>query len=217
MKHCTVVIPDAGPINSLWVANRLDLLILLDMKIVVLDVIYDELTSEPDIYQKDKSVKDFIDGNQPPFIIETTEKGQSERLKVQAGQKRSNNAGDVALADFITSNSGGLSKYLGSNEPVLLLFEDADMPQVRFFHKPPNLHLLSTVGMLHGMEKVGVIPSAKEIIDEMTHPSNPDKRKSRRKFTDLPDGIDDAAAIGSTWVPEQDEPPPNGKVGGCSR
>ena len=73
-------------------------------------------------------------------------------------------------------------------------------PDVRVFNKPPNLHLLSTVGLLRGLERVGVIPSANAIIHEMTHPSKADRRPAdTRVFTDLPDGVDDPAAIGSTW------------------
>jgi hypothetical protein len=45
VKRCTVIIPDAGPFNSLWVADRLDLLLALDMRLVVVDAVYDELTA----------------------------------------------------------------------------------------------------------------------------------------------------------------------------
>ena len=55
---------DAGPFNSLWVAGRLDLLLALDMRVVVVDAVYDELTSDP-TYLKDREVKAFIDGNRP--------------------------------------------------------------------------------------------------------------------------------------------------------
>lgn len=67
-----------------------------------------------------------------------------------------------------------------------------------------HLHLLSTVGMLRGLERVGVIPSADAVIYEMTHPSKPDRRPGdTRVFTDLPDGVDDPAVIGSTWQPSE--------------
>ena len=95
------------------------------------------------------------------------------------------------------SSDDGLRKYVSVGEPVAILFEDAG---VRVFNKPPNLHLLSTVGLLRGLERVGVIPSADAIIHEMTHPSKADRRPAdTRVFTDLPDGVDDPAAIGSTW------------------
>ena len=197
MKRCTVVIPDSGPFNSLWVADQLDILLRLDMRIVVVDAVYDELTSDL-TYPKDRDVKDFIDKNQPPFIIESTDIGRIERKKRASGEKLKKNAGELAMVDFMSSDDG-LSKYVSANEPVVILFEDAGL---RVFSKPPNLHLLSTVGLLRGLERVGVIASADSIIHEMTHPSKPNRRHSnKRPLTDLPDGTDEPAAIGSMWKP----------------
>lgn len=197
MKRCTVIIPDAGPFNSLWVADRLDLLLTLDMRLVVVDVVYDELTSDLS-YPKDRAVKSFIDSNQPPFVIEATEIGEQEREKRRTGKRLKKNAGELAIVDFMSSDDG-LRKYVSLSEPVAILFEDTGL---RIFNKPPNLHLISTVGMLRGLERVGIIPSADDIIHEMTHPSKPDRYpSSARVFTDLPEGVDDPAAIGSSWEP----------------
>ena len=195
-KRCTLVIPDAGPFNSLWVANELPLLLKLDMPIVVVDAVYDELTRDPVNYPKDREVKAFIDAHQPPFKIEDTETGRREREKRREGLPPRRNAGEVAIVDFM---SDGLEKYLTASEPVLVLFEDADVPGVRFFRKPPNLHLLSTVGLLRGLERVGIIRSADEVIQNMTHPSDPSRRA--RVLKDLPDGVDEPATIGSSWAP----------------
>ncbi|PYE96622.1 putative nucleic acid-binding protein [Rhizobium sp. PP-F2F-G38] len=197
MKRCTIILPDTGPINSLWVADRLDLLLELDMRIVVVDAVYDELTSDFS-YLKDAEVKDFIDGNSPPFVIERTDIGEAERQKRRLGQKLKKNAGELAMVDFI-SDEGGLERYLRASDPVAILFEDAGL---RVFNRPPNLHLISTVGLLRGLEDVGVIASADQVIDEMLHPTKPGRRpEDARKFTDLPDGVDEPAAIGSTWKP----------------
>lgn len=197
MKRCTVIIPDAGPFNSLWVADRLDLLLALDMRLVVVDAVYDELTSDL-AYPKDRAVKGFIDANQPPFVIETTEIGKMEREKRARGGRLKKNAGELAILDFMTSDDG-LKKYVRYDEPVAILFEDASL---RIFSKPPNLHLISTVGMLRGLERVGVIPSADAVIHDMTHPTRPDRRPTdARAFVDLPKGVDEPAAIGSAWMP----------------
>lgn len=196
MKRCTLVIPDAGPFNSLWVADQLALLLALKMPVVVLDAVYDELTSDPEGFQKDRDVKAFIDCNQPPFIIEETETGREERAKRRDGRKPRRNAGEVAIVDFM---SDGMERYVAADEPILVLFEDSDVPAVRFFRKPPNLHLLSTVGLLRGLERVGLIPSANMIIAAMTQPTDAAKRP--RTFTDLPDGVDDPTALGSRWTP----------------
>jgi hypothetical protein len=197
-KRCKLVIPDAGPFNSLWVADELALLQKLDMPIIVLDAVYDELTGNPAQFLKDRQVKDFIDNNRPPFIIEETETGREERAKRREGRKPRKNAGDVAIADFMAD---GVEKHALTNESILILFEDCDIPMVRFFRKPPNLHLLSTVGFLHGLARVNAIASAEAIIAKMTHPTDPEKKRAARVFKDLPAGIDDAAAIGSICTP----------------
>lgn len=145
MKRCTVIIPDAGPFNSLWVADRLELLLALDMRLVVVDAVYDELTSDLS-YPKDRAVKALIDRNQPPFSIESTEIGEQERDKRRTGKKLKKNAGELAMVDFMSSDDG-LRKYLGIGDPVAILFEDAG---IRVFNKPPNLHLLSTGGCCGG-------------------------------------------------------------------
>lgn len=195
MKRCTLVLPDAGPINSLWVAGRLDLLLALDMRIVVVDAVYDEVTNDPS-YLKDREVKDFIDSHQPPFFVESTDIGTAEREKRRRGGKLKKNAGELAMVDFMTE---GLARYLHADSPVAMLFEDAGF---RVISKPPNLHLLSTVGLLRGLEEVGVITSADDIIHEMLHPTKPGRRPGdARKFTDTPEGIDEPAVIGSSWKP----------------
>lgn len=197
MSQCTLIILDSGPLNSLWVADRLDLLLTLDMRLVLVDTVYDELTSDL-TDPRDRAVKAFIDGNQPPFIIETTGVGALERERRSKGGKPKKNAGEVSVVSFLTS-ADGFRKYVGTGDPVAILYEDA---AIRLVSNPPNLHMLSTVGMLRGLEYVDIIPSADTIIHEMTHPSKPDRRPEyRRVATDLPDGIDDPAAIGSTRVP----------------
>ena len=197
MKRCVLLIPDAGPLDSLWVADRLDLLLRLDMPIVIVDAVYDEVTSDPG-YPKDAAVKKFIESNRPPIVVEPTDIGTYERERRQAGKPRKRNVGELAMMDFI-SDAGGVRRYLESNDPLLVLYEDRGL---RVFQKPPNMHLLSTVGLLRGMEKVGVIRFADAVIDEMTNPTKPGRRpQDRRAFADLPDGVDEPAEIASDWTP----------------
>lgn len=194
-RRCVLVVPDAGPFNSLWVAGRLDILLALDMPVVVVDAVYDEMTSDPARYPNDRAVKDLIDGNPEVFRIEVTETGDLQRSRRAAGQPLKRNAGEVAITDFMTD---GLERYAGTGDPVLVLFEDSDVPGVRFLRKPPNVHLLSTVGLLRGLERVGVIASADAVVQAMLHPADP---KRARVLKDLPHGTDEPATIGSSWTP----------------
>lgn len=198
MKRCTLVVPDTGPFNSLWVADELDLLLKLDMPIVVVDAVHDALTSDPTNYLKDREVLDFIASHQPPFVRVQTDIWTMESERRRRGEKPKRNAGELAIADFLSSEDG-LKRYIQDGDPVLLLYEDRD---VRVINKPPNMHLLSTVGLVKGLERLKMIPSADEIIRRMTHPTAPGRRPSDvRVLTDLPDGTDEPAATGSSWTP----------------
>jgi hypothetical protein len=199
--RCVLVIPDAGPINSLWTAGRLDLLLALDMPIVVVDEIYAEVTSDPEHYAKDREVKDFLDSLKGHGLtVEATFVGQQARSARGAGRFKSGKGlGDAAIAEFMAD---GIDKYVTADAPVLVLFEDADFRNVRFVRKPDNLHLLSTVALLRGMERLGIIASADAIIMAMTNPDDPIKRA--RAFPDLPNGYEDAVSTGSIWSPTRE-------------
>lgn len=200
MKRCRVLIPDAGPFNSLWVADALDILLKLDMPITVVDAVFDEMTFDPS-YQKDREVKDFIEGHQPPFSIIETDIGQAERQKRQAGLPVKKNAGEIAIADFLSSETG-LDAWIDMGDPVLIITEDMRAAR-RIFLPEPNVHTLGTIGLLKGMEKAGLIPSANAILKKMKRPTAPGRKLSdRRQMTEPEDGLDIEAEGGSSWTPE---------------
>lgn len=86
---------------------------------------------------------------------------ESERRR--RGEKPKRNAGELAIADFLSSEDG-LKRNIREGDPVLLLYEDRD---VRVINKPPSMHLLSTVGLVKGLERLKLIPSANDAIRRM--------------------------------------------------
>ena len=194
--RCVLLIPDSGPLNSLWTAGRLELLTTLDMPIVMVDEIYAEVTGDLS-YPKDREVKAFLDGlNGKGLTVEETFVGNAARAAREAGTFESGRGlGDAAVVEFMAN---GVQKYTANGAPVLLLFEDADFRNVRFLRKPDNLHLLSTVAMLRGLERSGIIASADDVIKAMTNPESP---KRARAFNDLPDGYEEEAFGGSHCEP----------------
>ena len=194
--RCVLLIPDSGPLNSLWTAGRLALLTTLDMPIVMVDEIYAEVTGDLS-YPKDREVKAFLDGLKgKDLTVEETFVGNAAKAAREAGTFESGRGlGDAAVAEFMAN---GVQKYTTNGAPVLLLFEDADFRNVRFLRKPDNLHLLSTVAMLRGLERSGIIASADDVIKAMTNPESP---KRARAFNDLPDGYEEEALGGSHWEP----------------
>ncbi|HEX3440061.1 MAG TPA: hypothetical protein VHT93_06925 [Pseudolabrys sp.] len=188
-QRCILVIPDAGPINSLWVANSLNLLLALKMPIIIIDEVYAELTSEPERYQKAHDVKAFVEGHADVFKIEKTTVGHlAAQARARGETLTDEGLGEAAIAEFFKK---GIEKYARADEPVLLLFEDSDIRTVRFVRKPANMHLLTTIAMLRGLEEKKVIKSADEIIRAMMHPTDP--LRKGRKFNDLPNGIGEPA------------------------
>jgi hypothetical protein len=198
VRRCRLVIPDAGPFNSLWYANALDLLLKIDMPIVMVDAVYGELTSDQENYQKDRDVRAFVESHRHVFAIAETDIWRAELDRRARGMKPKRNIGEVAIADYLTDENG-LQRDVAHGDPVLVLFEDHD---IRIINKPPTVHLLSTVGFLRGLELVGLIPSADAVIAKILSPTEIDRQGLRpRVLTDLPDGVDEPAAIGSSWRP----------------
>ena len=159
-----LIMADSGLLYGLWMAGRLDLLLRLDMPVVIVDTVYDELTSAAQDHPGGAAVRAFIDRHQPPFIIETTDVGRAERQRHTAGLAMKHNAVRLAIADFMSSEAG-LKRYLVSGDSVFLL---ADDPGYSIYNKPCHLYPLSTFSMLLGMEREGRIPSAEAVIRPMT-------------------------------------------------
>jgi hypothetical protein len=196
-KRCVLVIPDAGPFNSLWVAGELPLLMKFGMPVVIIDQVYAELTSDPENYLKDREVKEFVESHPEVFTIERTRVGEMAAFWRQQGHSTDGQSlGEAAIANFFQH---GLEKYVRDDQAALLLFEDSDLQSVKVIRRPRNVHLLTTIGWLRALEEDGIIPSADDVIRAMTHPTDPSRRP--RKFNDLPNGIDEPAEIGSTWRP----------------
>ena len=70
-------------------------------------------------------------------------------------------------------------RHLRSGAPLLVLSER--IRSLCLFGEPPNLRLLSTAGLLRGLERAGVIPSADEVLRDMLHPA---RKSETRPFRD---------------------------------
>ncbi len=192
-KHCKLILPDSGPINSLWVANRLDLLLALNLPVIIIDAVYDELTSDL-AYGKDREVKAFIDRHLGTKIfIENTFIGQVAREKRLSGEFRTNeDIGEQAIIGFMSNQ---IKRYVENNDPFLLLYEDCDFEKVP---KPDMAHMI-TVAFLRRLEEVGIIDSAESIIHDMVCPRDPSVQA--RAFRDVPEGTEFEASGGSAFGP----------------
>jgi hypothetical protein len=124
--RCVLIIPEAGPINSLWVAGELPLLLKVGMPVVVVDQVYAELTSDPENYVKDREVKEFVEAHTDVFAIEETNVGKMAAiLRGQGTFRTGQSLGEAAIADFFQH---GLEKHVRPDQAALLLFEATSDP-----------------------------------------------------------------------------------------
>ena len=198
-RHATLLIAEDGPLVSLRAAGRLDLLLRLGARVLVPDGVLDTVARDPGNPEPalparrpsrparrqapsdpgDAAIRAFVEAHSPPIAVEKTWAGEIARRRRLAGEPPKTNAGDIALADFMTAG-GGIDRYLRSGDPFLVLVER--LRSFRPFRAPSNLHLLSTAGLLRGLERVGVIPSADEVLRDMLHPPDPPPvREGRRR------------------------------------
>ena len=165
-KHATVLIAEEAPLESLRAAGRLDLLLRLGARVLVPDGVLDTVARDPG-NPEDAAVRVFVEAHRPPIAVEKTWAGEIARRRRLAGLPPKANAGDIALADFMTAG-GGIDRYLRSGDPFLVLVER--LRSFRPLQAPSNLHFMSTAGLLRGLELVRVIPSADEVLHDMLHP-----------------------------------------------
>lgn len=122
--------------------------------------------------------------------------GMATNWRNQGKSTDGKSLGEAAIADFFQN---GLQKHVGEGQTALLLFEDVDIRSVKVIRIPPNVHLVSTISWLQGLQDLGIIPSWEAVIHAMMHPTDPAKRP--RKFKDFPDGTEISAEIGGSWRP----------------
>ena len=160
--RCILIVPDADPINSLWVAGELSLSLKLGMPVVIVDQVYAELASYPENYLKDREVKAFVEAHPEVFSIEPTNVGRmAAALREQGTFQTGQSLGEAVIADFFQH---GLEKFVRSDQAALLLFEDSDIRSVKIVRRPCSVHLVSTVSWLRGLQDLGIIASADDVI-----------------------------------------------------
>jgi hypothetical protein len=194
VNRCKLIIPDAGPLNSFYVADALDLLLLPRLQIVIVDAVYDEVTSDLS-YPKDRGIKDFVDRHLgTEIIIEETFIGKIAREMREKGTfETKENIGEQAIVGFMSST---IKKYVSDGQPYVLLYEDSDILRMP---KPDFAHLVSTVAFLRRLEGAGLIVSADDVIYAMEHPRFHGVKG--RVLNDQPDGTEIEAQGGSGFCP----------------
>jgi hypothetical protein len=174
-----VVIPDAGPLISLAMADALDVLLVFNegVRIVITDFVEFEVTRYRDQRADAQRICDFITRNAGRIEIQQTLYGKAmkemfvlrERFDEDPAFRAAMQAMNVQ-APTLPKDVGELSivSYVNGlithppGTPVLILAED-DF----FLHSgaanPGNAHVLSTRAFLEALQALGKVPNAKAI------------------------------------------------------
>jgi hypothetical protein len=193
MKRTVLVIPDSGPLISLSVANRLDLLFKLDMPIYVVDQVFYECTKDLTKIGA-QTILEFVTNHPGVVHLEETFVGRAAKQEMTMGSTTKHRGlGEAAIAEFLAN----LDDKITSTAPVLVLFEDSDIRRINAFVQG-NVHLLSTRALLIGMEECGIITSAEEVWQTILNAG----RVPSAKLIDQPSPV-----VNSHWKPLYNQEP----------
>lgn len=158
-----LVVPDSGPLISLALLDRLDLLEKFTCAIVVTDMVQYEV-ERGGSEAPDRPVLErwFARQSNQVQVVETTYGLMYRALPadLQAQIRLKKNAGENSIREF----ADHVRESLGPDDQVLVLFEDQAVQKMDFGR---HVHLLHTYAFFVTLENLGVIPSALALVDEL--------------------------------------------------
>lgn len=183
VRTCDMVLMDSSPLIYLAKADCLHLLLKFEARIFMPDEVYFEAAGrwlEPDPAPnldasppKDALViARFIADNAEHFQIVETQLGSLLAQQRRSGlDPKIDNAGEMAAASVFDRRR----ELTGDRLPVLLVFEDTEVPLI-FAQK--DVHLLSTYALLLAMEFAGHLPSARAAFERIPTGERPAAKRT---------------------------------------
>lgn len=158
------LIPDGGPLIRFALADRLDVLLALRLPFHIVDHMRWELTR--DMARQDaRRIAAFLHGNTGVVCDFETSVGADARSARESDPVASQKGLTMKVLEEVFTRVDDLAVHSG---PVLMLFEDWDIRYLRRAFKG-DAHLISTKALLVGMERQGLIASAGDIWNVLTH------------------------------------------------
>ncbi len=156
----SLIVTDASPLITLAIAEALDTLLMLDIRIIIPDMVNFEVTRHTD-KPGSKELLDWIKLHQfnDVFIGSTEVFSEYIMLHEINPTIKSKNRGEQAAAEILQSELDN------KMDAAILLFEDSDIKKANFLVRlPSNVLIMSTSTFLEGLQKKKLIPSADEIL-----------------------------------------------------
>lgn len=160
-----LVIPDTGPLITLGLVGRFDLLERFRCPILVTDMIHAEVTRGPDTAPDKVAFQRWFAnrGNR----IQTVDTLYGTMWNALSEEKRREvkrlfpNAGEESIREF----AGKVAEVLPPEDQVLVLFEEEKVKRMSFGR---HVHLLHTYAFIVSVERMGLIPSADALWQEVS-------------------------------------------------
>ncbi|WP_297505747.1 hypothetical protein [Ferrovum sp.] len=146
-----IVIPDAGPINTLAAAGLLHFFLApKNVTMVVIHSVFREIVSRAPELQW------FLSANLDRIQIVRTSVCVDDEAKILRGEPVGKGRGDLAIADFLLNH---LDDSVG-NAPALIIFEDKKLIRLHDVGDvSENAHFITTPAYLRKLEAEGIIDS----------------------------------------------------------
>lgn len=183
VRTCDMVLMDSSPLIYLEKADCLHLLLKFEARIFMPDEVYFEaagrwLGPDPAPNLDASPPKDalviarFIADNAEHFQIVETQLGSLLAQQRRSGlDPKIDNAGEMAAASVFDRRR----ELTGDRLPVLLVFEDTEVPLI-FAQK--DVYLLSTYALLLAMEFAGHLPSARAAFERIPTGERPATKRT---------------------------------------
>jgi len=161
--NIALIVTDAGPLITLAVADALDALKLLGVRVIIPDMVQFEVIRHVDKPGAQEFLMWLGENKDVVEIGDTEEYAEFTELLALNPALRTRNRGEMAAAEVLARElEGGL-------DAGLLLFEDSDIKKASFLVRlPERVLVLSTSTFLHGLQRRQLIADAAEILDRAT-------------------------------------------------
>jgi len=156
----SLIVTDASPLITLAIAESLDTLLMLDVRVIIPDMVNFEVTRHID-KPGSKELLNWIKLHQFNEVFIGSTEVFSEYIMLQKidPSVKSSNRGEQAAAEILKSEIDN------KTEAAILLFEDSDIKKANFLVRlPSNVLIMSTSTFLEGLQQRKLIVSADKVL-----------------------------------------------------
>jgi hypothetical protein len=163
-KPISLIVTDTGPLITLALAGELNVLIMkTEIQVVIPDLVRFEVLRHMD-KPGAREIDEWIRSNEPEAVrVASTEEHEEFMLLLSLKPNaRTKGRGEAAASEV-------LKRELARGDRIgILLFEDGDVRRNKYtISAPNNVLMLSTAQFLKGLERLGLIHSADEILGKV--------------------------------------------------